>query len=288
LPNAREAAFRATRSVGGLLPLPALAALLYPFALTRALYETMSRRGRRPPRSLPPGSRAASRTADVRARTSAWMSTASLLWADSFSRAPWRDRIDVADLDELRQLASTRPVIIASLHFGGIFVMPSVLRANGIPTAAVIGDRLWPVRWWRERRAQLTQIERLPAHLRSGDARAVVRYLEPGRCLLVALDYPIGDKMTVAYEGAAMHLWTPSFKLARVTNAAIVPVLVRADGLWRYSVHVGRAVPDELLQATDDSAVLRHLVNELLPIAAARPDQALPLLVSAFDTAVGV
>ena len=166
--------------------------------------------------------------------------------------------------------------------------MPTLLRAYGVPTAAVVGDKLWPIRWWRERRARLTQIDGLPAHLRSGDARAIVRYLQPGRCLLVALDYPLGDQLSAAYKGGALHLSTPSFRLARLTHAAIVPVLVRVDGPWRFSIHVGEPVPDQLIVSEDDTAVLAHIVNDLLPVAAARPEQALPLLVDAFEGTAGL
>ena len=201
----REFIFRAARGTGLVLPVPLLLGLLYPLAFARALFETLTRRARRTPTALPPGPVGASFRVELRERTSAWLSTAVLLWADRFNRPPWSARMDVHELDQLRALIATRPALIATLHFGGIFVMPTLLRAYGIPTAAVVGDKLWPVRWWRERRARLTQIDSLPAHLRSGDARAVMRYLEPGRCLLVALDYPIGDQVETPYAGASLR-----------------------------------------------------------------------------------
>jgi lauroyl/myristoyl acyltransferase len=213
------------------------------------------------------------------------MSTAALLWADRFDRSPWSGRIDLSQIETLRALAASRPVLLATVHYGGIFVMPTLLRSHGIPTAAVVGDKLWPVRWWRERRAALTHIADLPAHLRSGDARAMVRYLQPGRCLLVALDYPIGDQVATPFDGSALRLSTASFKLARMTGATIVPVIVRVEGTWRYSVHVGRPVPREVLAAGEDAPILAHIVSELMPIAQRAPEQALPLLVNAFETA---
>jgi lauroyl/myristoyl acyltransferase len=281
----REGMFRLTRAIGAVLPLPILGVALYPVALSRAVFEMVTRRSRRPPRSLPPGRLRASFAAELGARTTAWMNTAALLWADRFARPPWSDRLEVSDLERLRALIATRPVVIATVHFGGIFVMPTLLRAFAIPTAAVVGEKLWPVRWWRERRAALTAIGGLPAHLRSGDARRIVRFLAPGRCLVVALDYPFGDQLVTAYEDGALRLSTASFRLARLTGAAVVPVIVGVDGLWRFSVRVGCPVPDELLASGDDAAVLAHVVNDLLPVAAAQPEQALPLLVSAFDTA---
>ncbi len=283
----RELTFEAARFAGKVLPLTVLLVLLYPIALLRAAFDTIARRGKfLTPRALPPVGRSASFRVELRERTSAWLSTAALLWADRFARPPWSSRLDVGDLERVRSTASTRPVLIATLHFGGIFLMPTLLRAYGVPTAAVVGDKLWPVRWWRERRAQLTSIDGLPTHLRSGDARAMMRYLQPGRCLLVALDYPIGDQVATPYGGSAMRLSTASFRLARLTGAAIVPVLVRVEGPWRYSLHVGQPVPDELLAREDDAAVLAHIVNELMPVAEVKPEQALPLLVNAFERAV--
>jgi lauroyl/myristoyl acyltransferase len=282
----RETVFRVIRGAGGALPVPVLAAVLYPVALARAFTESLIWRGRRPPRSLPPAGRGATFATELSARTAAWMSTASLLWADRFATAQWRDRFDVQELDAVRAAAAERPVVIATIHFGGIFVMPSLLRAFGIPTAAVVGDKIWPVRWWRERRARLTEIDGLPAHLRAGDARAIVRYLQPGRCLLVALDYPLGEQALTPYGGTNVRLSTPAFRLARITNATVLPVLVRADGLLRFAVHVGRPVPDDVVARGDDYAALAHVVNELLPVAAIRPEQSLPLLVNAFERSV--
>ncbi len=279
----RELIFSATRTVGRMLPLPVLISLLYPLAVARAGLESMVWRGRRPPRRLPPVGGGATRRVELRERSSAWLNTAALLWADRFNRPPWSERIETTDLDRLRELGAHRPVIIVTLHFGGIFVLPSILRANGIPTAAVVGDKLWPVRWWRERRAELTQIERLPAHLRSGDARAVIRYLQPGRCLLVALDYPLGDQIATRFDGSLVHLSTPALRLARIAHAVVLPMLVRVDGPWRYHVVIAQPVPDAVLATKDDAAALAHVVGELMPVAAARPEQALPLLVRAFQ-----
>ena len=280
----RELVFWAARGLGGLLPLPVLLGVLYPAAFVRALYETVRRRGRRAPGSLPPGSLRVTFRIELRERTSAWLSTAALLWADRFARSPWRERFEVAQLEALRSIIATRPALIATVHFGGIFIMPTLLRALGIPTAAAVGDKLWPVRWRRERRAQLTSLDDLPAHIRSGDARSMMRFLVPGHCLLVALDYPLGDQVSASYLGASLRLSTPSFRLARLTGSAIVPMLVRREGVWSYSVHVGQPVPDELVTAGDDAAIANHLVKELLPLAASRPEQALPLLVSSFES----
>jgi len=281
----REAAFRATRLIGSVLPLPVLAGLLYPIGFLRGVQLTLTDRGKRPPMTLPPGARRVSALTAVRIRALMWMGYASLTWSDRFTRSPWKQRINLEGLDDLRALAADRPVMLASFHFGGIFVMPNLLRANGIPTAAAVGARLFPLPWLRERRALLTQIDDLPAHLRSGDARGLTRYLKPGRCLLVALDYVFGEQESVRFNDSTIQLSTPVFRLAKVTNAVVVPALATIDGNWRYSIHFGKPVPDEFIKAGNNEAALAHIVNALLPIAAHQPTHAHPQLVSAFQAA---
>jgi lauroyl/myristoyl acyltransferase len=258
-----------------------LLALLTPPALVRAVLESLRHPERRPLRALVPPTRSRWPLSGIGNRTAAWLNTAALLWADEFATSRWTDRIDLGTIDRLRAYAQKRPVLLVSLHFGGIFVLPALLRAQGIPTAGVIGGKLWPVRWWRRRRAQLTQIEGLPTHLRAGDAWAVRRYMRPGRCVLVAVDYPHGQRVEVAFGNGKIGVYTPSLRLARLTDAVVLPVIVRADSAWRFAVHIGEAVPDELIRADDHAAAMAYICRELAPVALGQPDQAMPLLARA-------
>lgn len=281
----REATFRAVRIVGGLLPLPLLAAVLWPIAIVRAVADLALRPARHPVRTLPPPSRRGRNwSAGVRQRTTAWLNTTSLLWADQFSALRWSSRFELVALESLRALGD-RPVIVITLHFGGIFALPTLLRSAGMPTASVVADGLWPIRWWRQRRAELTCIGDLPLHFRSGDALAIARFLVPGNFLVVAGDYPHGGRASTTFESVGFELSTPAFRLARLTRAVVVPALVRADGVWHYTVHVGRPVPDEVIRQNDHQAAVDHIAAELLPVAAQRPEQAMPLLIAAFDRA---
>jgi lauroyl/myristoyl acyltransferase len=220
--------------------------------------------------------------AGIGQRTSAWLNTGALLWSDEFNTQRWAGRLGLTDLERITDLTQTRPVILVSLHFGGIFTLPAMLRSHGIPTASVVGGKLWPIRWWRKRRALLTEIDGLPNHLKAGDAWAAKRFLAPGRCILVAIDFPMGEQVRVGYKGSSLDLSTPPFRLARLTGAAVVPVLVRADRIWRFTMIVGQPVPDELIESDDFAGAAAHIANQLLPIAADRPEQAMPLLVASF------
>ncbi len=281
----REATFRAVRTVGGLLPLPVLAVVLWPIAIARAVADLVLKPARHPVRSLPPPSRPGRNwSSGLRQRTAAWLNTTSLLWADQFAAPRWSRRFDLTALERLRAL-SDRPVIVVTLHYGGIFALPTLLRSAGLPTASVVADALWPIRWWRRRRAELTRIGDHPLHFRSGDALAIARFLVPGTFLVVAGDYPRGERALTTFESVGFALATPPFRLARLTDAAVVPALVRADGVWRFTLHVGLPVPDELIRTDDYEAAVDHIAAELLPVAAQRPEQAMPLLVAAFDRA---
>jgi lauroyl/myristoyl acyltransferase len=283
----REYLFRVARLTERLLPPGALAALLWPIAFLRAAADMILRPGRNPPPSLPPPpghGRSSRRLAGVRARTDARLGTASLIWSDRFTQPRWRDRFEMGELESLREIVAQRPAIIVSLHFGGVFMLPALLRAHRIPTASVVGRGLWPIAWGRMRRAALTRIDDLPLFLESGDARAMVRFLQPGRCLMIGADYPLGDQAAATWDGAGFRLSTSPFRLARLAGAAVVPVIVRAGGTWRYAIHVGSPVPDALIRAQDHGAAVAHVATELLPVAAAAPEQALPYLVAAFAT----
>jgi lauroyl/myristoyl acyltransferase len=280
----RRVAFATIRGVGNVLPVPVILALMSVPAFVRALADAVRNPQRNPPRSLPP-TRPPSRLsiAAIRQRTRSWLNTASMLWADRFVSARWSDRIDVKSLAQLLPVLETRPVVAITVHYGGIFVLPTLLRAHGVPTASVVANALWPIRWWRRRRAELTQIDGLPLHFLSGDARAIVRYMRPGRVIVVAADYPMGDQVATTHDGARVLLSPSSLKLARVTNAAVVPMLVSSDGAWRFRLHVGEHVRDDVITAERYEEAIAHIARQLLPIAAADPEQALPLLVRAFQ-----
>lgn len=282
----RDLAFRSTRAVGGRLPLGVVIAALWPVAFLRAVAEAIRYPSRRPPHRLVPPRRSGWPLTGIGRRTAAWLNTGALLWADQFGTARWAGRIDMSGLEQIRALTADRPVILVSLHFGGIAALPALMRAHGVPTASVVGGKLWPIRWWRRRRAELTQIDGLPTHFQAGDAWSIKRYLTAGRCVLVAIDYPQGEQVRTDFEGSTLQLSTPPFRLARLSGSAVVPIVVRADGVWRFEMRVGRPVPDAIIQAGDYPAAVAHVVGELLPIAAGRPDQAMPLLVRSFVDSV--
>jgi lauroyl/myristoyl acyltransferase len=106
-----------------------------------------------------------------------------------------------------------------------------------------------------------------------GDTRSMVRFLTPGRCFLVQVDYGLGRVVEIDWGSSRWQVASGAFRLARLTNAAVVPIVALDDGPWRYRVHVATPVPDSLIAAGDDAASAAHVLGELMPLIAQVPDQ---------------
>lgn len=274
--------FRAIRATGGRLPPGVLLAILWAPSLLRAAVDLWLRK-RRAPTQLPPlpgiyrGGRAG-----LYDRLLYRLTAVVGFWADRALEPAWAARYDASALDRLHPIVAERPVILVSLHYGPLVMIPSLLNGHGVPTALAVDKDAWPLSPMRQWRLDLAKVEGVPTAV-PADARQMLRFLKPGRCLMVALDFQTAEQAAVEFRGAAIRLSTPPLRLARMARAAVVPTLAVHDGPWRIRLHLGAPVPDELLRAEDYDAAVAHIVNELLPVAAQAPGQALPTLVEAFE-----
>ncbi len=276
------ASFTLIRGVGKTLPLSLTAALLWAWTAFRLLPAVVLRRAGNPPLELPPSGRPAGFATSLAARGRVKVNHRALLLTDEFNSARWASRLALSEIDGLKEIARDRPVIVASFHYGVYNLLPAMLRSRGLPTVTLMSQRYWPVEKWRLRSANLTRVGDYEPYLRAGDARGALRYLTAGHCLFVSLDHVLGEQVLVPYRGGALKLSTAPLRLARLAHAVVVPMLASSEGTWRFRVTMGASVPDELIQAGDERAALSHIVEQLLPIAAGRPQQALPLFVRAF------
>lgn len=274
--------FEGIRRAGGRLPPSLLLALLWLPSLLRAAIDVWVR-DRRAPMQLPPvaGATRGGRQA-LYDRLLYRLTPMVGFWADRSLEAGWAARYDVSALAELRALAAERPVIMVTFHYGALIMIPSLLNHHGVPTALAVDKEAWPLSRLRQWRLDLAKVGDIPTAV-PADARQMLRFLRPGRCLMVAVDFQTPEQVEVEVEGAVMRLSTPPLRLARLARATVVPMLGVHDGLWRIRLHLGRPVPDELLRAGDYAAVAAHVARELLPVAARAPGQALPTLVEAFE-----
>jgi hypothetical protein len=69
-------------------------------------------------------------------------------------------------------------------------------------------------------------------------------------------------------------------RLAMRHQADLIPCTVVDEGHWRFSIKFGQPVPRELLAARGDWLPAgKHLIDEMLPVFQARPEQCRPDLI---------
>jgi lauroyl/myristoyl acyltransferase len=280
----RRLLFHVIRAVGGRLPPTLLLALLVPPSLVRAAIDVWVH-GVRPAPSLPPDGNARTSAADALVERLDFRLTPVVgFWADRVLGRGWRSRFDISAFEQVHAQLAGRPLLLVSLHYGPLVMIPSLLCRHDVPTALAVGPDNWPISPLRQLRLDLVKIGDIPTAV-AAEARPMLRFLKPGRCLVVAIDYPAGETVELPFAGSTVRVSVAPLRLARISNALVVPMLARNEGRWRISMRLGAPVPDELLQAGDYRAAAAHVCAELLPLAASAPGQALPTLVEAFSPA---
>jgi lauroyl/myristoyl acyltransferase len=196
-----------------------------------------------------------------------------LSWPDHLREPRWRRRFSVTGFQGLRELADRGPVILFSLHTVPAYVLPPWVRTLGIQAASVAVDP----GWFEEdilRRSALSQPGSARTTFAIGEARALVRHLQAGHCLILFADHPAGHTVDVDWRGSSLRLSTGGFRLAAQTGATVVPVAITTSGRWRYRVHVGQPLPEDVVRAGDQLPAARLVVNELMTALAETPQQA--------------
>ncbi|HYI23357.1 MAG TPA: hypothetical protein VEX62_12080 [Candidatus Limnocylindrales bacterium] len=205
-----------------------------------------------------------------------------LLWTDRWKESRWSSRFSADGAERLDDIARQRPIVVMTLHTGGMIVLGGWLAQRGLGIGSVIVDRrVWArTQRMRSNSRWASRMGDSAAFLR-GDARSMIRYLTPGRCLLLPADHERGHFVDGMWSGGRLRLSSGGFRIARLAEATVVPIIVTDDGRWRYKIHVGEPVPQELITAGDDEAAATHVAKQLMPIAATRPSEAAITLVGA-------
>jgi lauroyl/myristoyl acyltransferase len=80
---------------------------------------------------------------------------------------------------------------------------------------------------------------------------------------------------------------TGALRLAARQRAAVFPCNIIDEGRWRFSVELGRPVPEKFLADTPDFvAAGKHLLDEMLPCFRAHPEQCSQMVFDSFQPAV--
>jgi len=92
-------------------------------------------------------------------------------WPDRFAERRWHERFEVDGLERLRLALESGPVVLVTLHWGPVALLPSLLRSRGIRAAIVVNDTLWPMSalhtkgWAHANRRSAHESARRPATL---------------------------------------------------------------------------------------------------------------------------
>jgi hypothetical protein len=271
----------ASRGAERVLPPIALWWLIWPLNEALAIRSAWRNRERVPASRLPlpAGSNPPSlfrRWRHFRRQQSHWW---LLGWIDRLHAPRWQRRLAVHDLEKLTSVMAERPVIVCSLHTTSVLTLAAWLRSLGIPATHVPMDMTWFTNPARLRKQAVAQRMGMAFTLRPDRPRAMVEFLKPGNLLVLTADFTGGRVTNVPWRDASVVVATGLFRLARSTGAAVVPVLILETGRWRYEVTVFDPVPQNMIDAGDTDAAARHVVDHLLPLATAQPDQAMAVLV---------
>lgn len=290
--SAFKGAFYGTcRALARVVPPDVLYFLLYPSSAVRGVRPALKRRTV-PVRHIPPrpGDGAPSFVRRWHYQAAILQRWLPLFWPDVWAKPQWANRLTADGAAQLDAIAAEQPVVAITVHTGAMVVLGGWLMGRGLGVGSVIIDR---ERWLRPESVKVRSDPRWQkyvwnsASFLAGDTRQMVRYLAPGRVLLLPADHPLGHQAAGDWPGGRLRLAVGGLRIARMTGAAVVPIIVTGDGPWRFHVHVGKPLPAEMLESGDNEAAVAEIARQLMPLIERRPFEALPTLVEAVSAAVG-
>ena len=202
-------------------------------------------------------------------------------WPDRLQEPRWQGCCRLYNAEALDGILRTRPVILATLHYCSLVVLCHWLRSRGWPMAALSARSSEHLPAYRKRldsladqQSGLADVPRFfgldelweARDFLSADARSL---------LLVAVDAPYGKRpLTVSVNDFELPIQTGAFRLAALSNAVVVPCLIRAVGGMGVEIRFGNPIPDHLIMdQRQHSAAAEQLFEELLPVIGECPEQ---------------
>ncbi len=273
----------ASRLLEALLPPGLLRWALMPFAsiitLCSLLAEPRSHAAARARACGHPGARFKSR---LRLQLSRFVST----WPDRLSEPRWQRRFEIRGTALQQALATGRPVILVSGHFGPFHLVSYFLRAKGIPAATFIGNPARATRATRRAKIRLSRLPGIKTTFSSQDPpREIHRFLKQGNVLRMAFDVPVGTVIEVPCGAVRLSFATGSVRLAAATGATLIPYAISEPHPWHFVLHLGAPVPPELLAPKADPApAAQHIVAECWGFFSQSPAQAQAILLAAVSS----
>jgi hypothetical protein len=201
---------------------------------------------------------------------------------DHLSDEKWIQNCRVEGLEHLQSARrNKRPTVLAFSHFGPFFLLRFWLRAHGIPAATLLGGESGgrgPLKRLKDRFSPFSEV---PIALYSDQLRAANEFIAAGNPLLVPIDAPAPKRIDVPFcEGWTFQMAAGAVRLAMRHNAELIPCSIIDEGRWHFCIKVGEPAPQELLsQKNDWLPATKHLVDQMLPVFRAWPEQCRPDLI---------
>ncbi len=161
-------------------------------------------------------------------------------WPDRFQAPRWAERIDASALEGWPR---DRPLVLATLHAGRLFMLHYALRAQGVAAATLIGGST------RNRSAVKRAKDRCaagrgPAVFSRSQLKGAFQHVRAGNCLIVAMDKPSEHMATVDFGGAPIRLSDGAVRIAEMNEAALAACLIVETAPWRYRICLGEPMTD--------------------------------------------
>jgi lauroyl/myristoyl acyltransferase len=201
----------------------------------------------------------------------------------------WAERCRSEGLENIMPAVRNRkPVIVAVCHFGPYYLFRFWLRAAGIPVSELFGGDSKKYTKLMRFRDRLSPNAEIPPIFFQNQLREMNASLGAGNVIGLMIDTPFGKQIDVPFcDGWTFQMATGAVRMAILHQAELVPCLIVDEGRWHFRMHFGRPVPKEFLTAQPDwNRAGKHLLEEMMPVFQAHPEQCLSDLTRCLKRAV--
>lgn len=215
-------------------------------------------------------------------RMNDYLNHALEFFPDRLSGEKWIRNCRVDGMEHVQSaIRNNRPAILAFSHFGPFFLLRFWLRAHGIPAATLLGGESEGRGALMRLKDRFSPFPEVPIAFYSDQLRVAYEFVAVGNPLLVPIDAPAQKQINVLFcDGWTFQMAAGAVRLAIRHNADLIPCTIVDEGRWRFTIKLGEPVPrDQLLSKNDWLPAGRHLVNQMIPIFRARPEQCRPDLI---------
>jgi len=197
----------------------------------------------------------------------------------------WRERVQINGLEYLESARrQNRPVILAFWHFGPYILLRFWLRAAGIPAANLVEGRSQNRSVLKQFKDCVSPFPQIPtAFHREDQLRDAIKFVFTRNPLLVAIDMLNGKQMDVPVdEHCQFGMANGAIRIAMHNSTELIPCSIVETDAWRFQIQIAPPVPPALLASGDPLPVGRYLLDAMLPLMRAHPEQCTERLVKQF------